>query len=155
MKTCPACKKHFLPSSRHKNCPACRFKVKKNTCADCNKLINRQSFRCSSCAPKARQKPDGGQFATSNGYIYTRKREHPRANAVGYVFEHIIVMEDHLKRYLVSTENVHHINGVKHDNRIENLELWSRPQPSGARVSDLIIWAKEILLMYGKDDTLY
>ena len=73
---------------------------------------------------------------------------HPRARKGQYVFEHILVMERLLGRYMIPQESVHHRNGVKDDNRPENLELWTRPQPAGIRVSDAIAWAHGILTRY-------
>ena len=54
----------------------------------------------------------------------------------GHRLEHRLVMEAVLGRPLRNGENVHHRNGVRSDNRPENLELWLRPQPSGIRASD-------------------
>jgi len=59
------------------------------------------------------------------GYIYLHCPNHPFRNSQGYVFEHRIVMEKHLKRYLKPEEVVHHINNTPNDNRIENLKLFS------------------------------
>lgn len=58
-------------------------------------------------------------------------------------------MEQAIGRNLLETETVHHKNGQRDDNRLENLELWNCSQPPGQRVEDKIAWAKEILELYG------
>jgi len=83
----------------------------------------------------------GGFFVTKQGY-----RKIKRNNKS--IFEHRAIMEDYLGRPLKEFETVHHKNGNRLDNRIENLELWASKQPPGQRVEDLVIWAKEILELY-------
>ncbi len=65
----------------------------------------------------------GGKMTRENGYIYIYIPEHPYSDPFGYYPEHRLVMEKKLCRYLLPKEIVHHINGNKHDNREENLEL--------------------------------
>ena len=64
------------------------------------------------------------------------------------IFEHRYVMEQYLNRELLPNEYVHHINGVRDDNRLDNLELWVTSQPKGQRPEDLVEWAWQIIERY-------
>lgn len=63
------------------------------------------------------------KLISKGDYTYALVPEHPHATALGYVFEHRVVVENHLERLLDKTEIVHHKNGLKKDNRLENLEV--------------------------------
>ncbi len=87
-----------------------------------------------------------------DGYVFLRIPEHPRANKhTGRVREHIVVMEQKIGRSLLPGEEVHHLNANRSDNRPENLELWNKSHPAGARVEDQIKWAIQILQTYRPD----
>ena len=93
--------------------------------------------------------PAGSGTINKHGYRQVQAKGHPNAWRTGCMFEHVLVMSNHLGRPLSEHERVHHKNGLRHDNRIENLELWSKSHPYGQRVEDKIQWCKEFLEEYG------
>ncbi|MEU4576623.1 HNH endonuclease [Nonomuraea sp. NPDC023979] len=96
-----------------------------------------------------------GRYVDTDGYVQTHVQEgHPFRTKGQRVPEHRLVMELFLSRPLRAGETVHHKNGIRHDNRIENLELWASTHPYGQRVVDLIAWARELLSTYAAEEDL-
>jgi len=93
----------------------------------------------------------GSGTITKTGYRCINKIGHPNASKTGRILEHQYIMSQHLGRPIFKHEMIHHKNGNRLDNRIENLELWSKSHPSGQRINDKIEWCKEFLEIYGYD----
>ena len=91
--------------------------------------------------PSSEKRPDGATRPRKDGYVEEKR-------AGGWKVQHRWRMEDRLGRELLPDETVHHINGVRDDNRPENLELWSSSHPSGQRVEDKLAHARMLIDRY-------
>lgn len=139
-----------------------RLATVKNKCVACGTLFSpfkKDAKFCSQpCSHKGYKKTwrrgaDHGHWRggkhLSNGYVLVLDFEKEKnKGASSYSFEHRLVMENHIGRKLLPSETVHHKNGVRTDNRLENLELWSKSHPAGQRVEDKLKWAREIIQFY-------
>lgn len=123
-------------------------------CANCGTVVRRhvsrrpkQTYCSTQCHSEHRRRPQ-----VRDGYVLVFVgRDSLGATKSGHIFEHRKVMQDALGRALRPEENVHHKNGIRDDNRPENLELWTRTQPHGQRVEDKVRWAKEFLALYQEE----
>jgi hypothetical protein len=93
----------------------------------------------------------GGIKKSKRGYVHVMQKDHPRADANGYVLQHILVMEQHLGRYLDKRFTVHHKNGIRNDNRIENLEIRLGNHGPGHTITDTM---DDLLYLYGLEKTI-
>ena len=87
----------------------------------------------------------GDYRITTKGYSLRRRTVNGKREQQ---FEHRVIMEEHLGRALERHEEIHHLNGNRADNRLENLELWNTSQPKGQRPEDKVSYALEILRLY-------
>lgn len=119
-------------------CPKDQIELK---CLTCGNPFEVSSFRAKIakyCSPEC---SSHGKRNGENNYRVLRVKGR-------YIKEHRYVMEQFLGRELFRHENVHHKNGDRGDNRLENLEVWSSSQPSGQRIADKLAHAREILALY-------
>jgi len=86
-------------------------------------LSKAQKERNIRLGPTLHQNWRGGKISC-NGYVAIYKPQHPFCDGKGYVFEHRLIMEQKIGRYLLEEERVHHINKNKKDNQIVNLMLF-------------------------------
>lgn len=135
----------------HRNqCKECRNRTTRTymlgVCQDCHKPVRYlETLRCQECYWKhsVGENHPGyktGRNLNGGGYmrITTGHSNHPNSYSDGTILEHILIMSEHIGRPLIKGENVHHKNGIRDDNRLENLELWVTFQPSGSRLTDMI-----------------
>ena len=135
------------PTKVHKVCsvPDCGKPYRaKNFCA----AHYYASRTCGGNRPRVKR-VEGDTRKRKNGYTAMKCPSHPNTRKDGWILEHVVVMSEMLGRPLLPGENVHHKNGVRDDNRPENLELWVTSQPAGQRPDDLLTWAEEIITRYG------
>lgn len=126
-------------------------KLERQPCPICDVMMGKPgAARCISCQKRENHPTwKGGRYLNVSGYVMVLGRDgEVGKNKNGYILEHRRAMQDFLGRPLLPSETVHHINGIRSDNRIENLELWASRQPPGQRVQDLVQWAKQILELY-------
>lgn len=125
-------KKRQKATGRYGKCGQCKV----------NLSIGNKSGFCKACAYGINHPNYKGGYINAQGYRVIN------LGGKQTMLEHRYVMEQYIGRKLYKDEYVHHINGVKEDNRLENLELWSTSHPQGQRIADKVKWAKEILELY-------
>lgn len=153
-RSCKYCSRIFVTKTNNYECSSCQHERAKHPCSRCGVPVDRRAEVCRPCwgaehsGDRSTSWKGGKTRHKVHGYVRVKMPDHPRAGSDGYVREHILVMEERIGRFLLPNENVHHRNGVRDDNRPENLELWTVAQPAGQRAADLLAWAREVIERY-------
>lgn len=146
--TCQKCGRSFhpwhpKPERQNKYCSrACAPQGRTPTlqdipCENCGVLFRPIASRRTYCSRACYVAKTHGRVLNVWGYVLLYEPKHPTATKVGQVLEHRLVMEQMIGRYLERHETVHHKNGIRTDNRPENLELWVNHQPRGVRATEV------------------
>lgn len=93
----------------------------------------------------------GKGYINQQGYVVLRLHGHKNSDINGQIKEHRLVMSQILGRPIRDDETVHHRNGVKRDNRPENLEIWTGNHSNGARLQDVYQWAIDFIKTHEHD----
>jgi hypothetical protein len=179
VKRCERCGEEYAPvGPAQRFCsPACRAGTKK--CEQCGKdfqlvapadphrPVHKRRFCTRECGALWRSENCAHRYLNEDGYVivvrkptmarsireggYVRVNLGTGRHGRGRVLEHRLVMEEHLGREILPDETIHHINGIKTDNRLENLELWVSRHPKGQRTADIVEWAVEMLERYAPE----
>lgn len=155
---CPDCGKSFQYKVKYPRCTTCQYHYekknypekfsenrKKSNEKNNKKLRIQKGLPIDHIFPKG---PRGMGYLNKKGYLLVTWRD-PIDGKIKRKYQHHLVMMHKLGRNLEDFERVHHKNGIRNDNREENLELWSITQPYGQRVDDMIRFCKEYLEKYG------
>ncbi len=122
----------------------------RNRCRRCYEVLKYREKRNLFISGPRKIAPPGSGTKNADGYILLSKKDHANAMKCGRILEHVYVMSEYLQRPIRKDERIHHKNGIRSDNRIENLELWTLSHPPGQRVEDKLKWAKEFIALYEK-----
>lgn len=149
--------KAYAQAYREANREACQMRTRRSQAKNPEKyrLKRRETYRKRHGIPLDyvfNKRKNGEGSIDAQGYKTITRKGHPnRMDERGRIREHVFFMSEHLGRPLRKGESVHHKNGDRLDNRIENLELWVKGQPAGQRVEDKISWCIEFLTEYGHE----